>query len=1131
MSDADFLLSIFLMEAWETVSALEDGLPQLESAGDATVGATLQPLLVVTHRLKGAAGLQGFTPLADVAAMMEATLEAIPTGDLPARKAAIEKETGLLVHVKRALDAIAAGFPETLDEIAAAIAPLRSPAAIAPAIASAPASSVTAPAPAETAPVAAGASSEPASRDTDSAPLIPSTRADVAAPARAGEPGAGSVPEPPASFVSELTRVAREEERDEDESSSPLAAPPTLAPAAPAAEAIDAETSELLGYFAQEATEHLEAMTSSLLTLERNHADQEELTNLFRSVHTLKGAAYTVSLRTVGDLAHDVEDMLVAVREGGLPMTPSVIEAGFATVDAIRLMLAPGGDASPELSATVQRVYDSLRTAMAATPTSAAVLERPVAAPEHDGTVPTPPAERSAAREPSPAIEHKAAPPSGHKTSSVPAPGVSPTPERRASSVTEGPPSPAAERKASPLSEIAEVVARGVPGFASRVDAVEPAAADTDAASEAPAARFEVGARRAPATVASTPAPGSAPAAGGAQPTIRVNIDRLDGLMNLVGELVIARSRLDRRVIQLDRLGELLLFSRSRMAHAVRDFEAKHEFSQIPTAPAADGGDSTRQFAELEFDRYDDFNILARSMSEISADISEAQAQLAALIRTITEDSSQIQRLTGDLRSQVTRARMVPVGRLFGRFARPVREAARAEGKTVELEVSGESAEIDNTIMEHLADPLLHIVRNAVAHGIEPERDRLAAGKPARGTVYLNAYQQGGFVHIEVEDDGRGMDVEALRRRAVSLGFLRADTVLSRREALDLIFLPGFSTARETTHTAGRGVGMDVVRANVARLNGEIDVETEVGVGTRFTIRVPLTVVISDALLVRVGSETVAVPLNSVKLIFEVEPEAMRSVGRAELVRVEDELLDLLRLDALLGLPPSERTGAIPMLSLRAGGRAFAVAVDELVGKEEIVIKSLGGFLEGVGPFAGATISGDGRVILLLDPLRLLESGDLSLVPRGREVEELPPAAAPLPAGVRGRRIMLVDDSISVRKFVGRMLEKAGFTVITANDGADALQRLADVTVDLVITDLEMPHVNGYELIEDLRRRPNTRDVPVMILTTRAGDKHVDHARRLGVRHYLSKPVDEGRFVPLIESIMAEGARSGGGAR
>ena len=1063
MSDADFLLSIFLMEAWETVSALEDGLPQLEIAREATLAPTLQPLLVVTHRLKGAASLQGFTPLGEVAGLMEETLETIPAGSADERERAIDKVTGLLGHVKRALDAIAAGTPEALDEMATVLAEHRTPAL--------PATTPTAPPALDVAAPALDSWVEPMTAGPDREPL-------------AGATSERSLPE------------ARPTLNEEDDRSSPLAAPPTLAPAtatpAPTAEGIDAETAELLGYFAVEAAEHLEAMTRSLLTLERNLTDQDELTTLFRSVHTLKGAAYTVSLRAVGDLAHDVEDMLVAVREGGLPMTAPVVDAGFAAVDAIKLMLAPGGEESSELRAGVQRVYEGIRAAMAAAPSTPSGEERPAAA-DRDVT----PAAQSSVD-----------------------PHPLPVPERRVPSLSERETSP------RPIDYVPEGTPRAVPVLESGVAAIS---VEADAGADMPAPRFEVGARRAPAK-AGAEATGSG--AAGAHATIRVNIDRLDGLMNLVGELVIARSRLDRRVLQLDRLGELLLFSRSRMAHAVRDFEAKHEYSQIPAAPTANGEDSLRHFAELEFDRYDDFNILARGMSEISADISEAQAQLAALIRTITEDSSQIQRLTGDLRSQVTRARMVPVGRLFGRFARPVREAARAEGKTVELEVSGESAEIDNTIMEHLADPLLHIVRNAVAHGIEPESERRAVGKPARGTVYLNAYQQGGFVHIEVEDDGRGMEVEKLRARAIGLGFLRPDAQLSRREALDLIFLPGFSTARETTQTAGRGVGMDVVRANVARLNGEIDVETEVGVGTRFTIRVPLTVVISDALLVRVGSETVAVPLNSVKLIFEVEPEAMRSVGRAELVRVEDELLDLLRLDVLLGLPASEHKGAIPMLSLRAGGRAFALSVDELVGKEEIVIKSLGGFLEGVGPFAGATISGDGRVILLLDPLRLLESGDISLAPRGREVEEMP-MAAPVSAGsARARRIMLVDDSISVRKFVGRMLEKAGFTVITANDGADALQRLTDVTVDLIITDLEMPHVNGYELIEDLRRRPTTRDVPVMILTTRAGEKHVNHARRLGVRHYVSKPVDEGRFVPLIESIMAEASpRPGGAAR
>ncbi|MGH7279312.1 MAG: hybrid sensor histidine kinase/response regulator, partial [Candidatus Rokuibacteriota bacterium] len=472
----------------------------------------------------------------------------------------------------------------------------------------------------------------------------------------------------------------------------------------------------------------------------------------------------------------------------------------------------------------------------------------------------------------------------------------------------------------------------------------------------------------------------------------------------------------------------------------------------------------------------------------------------------------------GDLRAQVTRARMVPIGRLFARFARQVREAARTEGKAVALAVSGESAEVDDSIMEHLAGPLLHLVRNAVAHGIESEAERRAAGKSPHGTIYLNAYHQGGLIHVEVEDDGRGMDVEPLRERGVALGFVHHDAapLLSSREVLELIFLPGFSTAREVTSTSGRGVGMDVVRADVGRLNGEVEVETEVGIGTRFTIRLPLTVVISDALLVRVGRETLAVPLNAVRSIVHVAPSDVRSVGRAELVRVEEQVLDLLRLDVHLGLPRSEPTGPLPVVALRAGGRACAVAVDELVGKEEIVIKSLNGFLEGVGPYAGATIAGDGRVLLLLDPSRLLEPAEPGPGSAG-------PAMAAAVAPAHGRRVLLVDDSVSVRKFMGRMLEKAGFEVVTANDGADALDRLADVTVDVIVTDLEMPRVNGYELIEDLRRRPATREVPVIILTTRAGEKHVSAARRLGIRDHMTKPVDEAAFVRRLEALVADG--------
>jgi chemosensory pili system protein ChpA (sensor histidine kinase/response regulator) len=307
---------------------------------------------------------------------------------------------------------------------------------------------------------------------------------------------------------------------------------------------------------------------------------------------------------------------------------------------------------------------------------------------------------------------------------------------------------------------------------------------------------------------------------------------------------------------------------------------------------------------------------------------------------------------------------------------------------------------------------------------------------------------------------------------------------------------------------------MDVVRTNVTRLGGDIDVDTEVGAGTRFTIKLPLTIAISDAFLVKVGGEVLAVPVAAVQLVMRVRPSDVRTSGGGETVVVEDQLADFIRLHEALGLPRGSDAPIVPVLALRAGRKVLAVAVDELLGKEEVVVKSLGAFLEGMGPYSGATISGEGRVILLLDATRLAERGAGADV----IVEE---TMAPARLAANGRRVLLVDDSISIRKFVGQMLERGGFSVVVANDGIDALQHLGELEVDVVVTDLEMPRLNGYELIRDLRRRPGMRDVPIVVLTTRAGEKHATLARELGVSHYVAKPVDEHAFIRLVDTLVA----------
>src|SRR5215470_6834265 len=820
------------------------------------------------------------------------------------------------------------------------------------------------------------------------------------------------------------------------------------------------EQHDVLEYFLPETVEHLESMAQSLVALESEGASESELAALFRAVHTLKGAAYTVGCGVIGDLAHRVEDMLGEVREQKRPLDRAAIEIVFASLDALRLLVRSVEDRSDTRVAVFERATALLD---ALPPIGAAIVESSSIEPE---------------------LEQAAA---ATVMTSASAPGQV-----------------SLEEASQSLEPIA---------------AVEPVAA-----SPAPATRG--GARGRKSRKA---------ASGRVRASIRVSLDRLDALMNLVGELVIARSRLERHLIQLEQAGELLSFTQSRMTQTVAEFESKYADRMVPPARQSGGGSPEPGttalgdvFDELEFDRYDDFNLLARRMGEISNDLTEIQHQVTGLIRTVREDAGGVQRLSGALRDQITRARMVPVGRLFAPFVRMVRDGARAAGKSVALDVQGETVEMDTTIVELMADPLIHLVRNAIAHGIETEEERRGQDKPPQGTIHLGAAHKGGSIYIEVADDGRGIDVEAVGEAARRGGFVTAETLarLGERDILDLIFLPGLTTATSVTTAAGRGVGMDVVRANVSRLGGEIEVQTEVGRGTRFRIRLPLTVAISDALMVNVGPQTLAIPVPAVKGALSVRPEQVRTENGVELVEVEGEQVDLVRLDRVLQISGRAADGRLSIVALRTGRKTLAVVVDEFLAKEEIVIKNLGAFLQGIGPFSGATVTGQGRVILLLDALKLSEMSATAAWPRAAELHAAREAMAE-PTAEATRRVLLVDDSLSVRKFVGGMLERAGFHVVAARDGAEALQRLAEQTVDVIVTDLEMPRLNGYELIRDLNREPTTRDLPVVVLTTRAGAKHVSLARELGVAHYVAKPVDEASFVQLIESLAAAPARAG----
>jgi chemosensory pili system protein ChpA (sensor histidine kinase/response regulator) len=544
-------------------------------------------------------------------------------------------------------------------------------------------------------------------------------------------------------------------------------------------------------------------------------------------------------------------------------------------------------------------------------------------------------------------------------------------------------------------------------------------------------------------------------------------------------------------------------------------------------------------------DRYDDFSILSRSLTEISADITEILSQLDTFVRRVDSDIDEFTKLAHRLEDEITQARRVPIGNLYTRLSRTMRDAAKAAGKRVQLELAGAETELDTNILQQIADPLLHLLRNALAHGIESDEERYRLGKPDHGKVAVRTYHHGGQVYVEVEDDGCGIDWEQVRATAVNLGLAdpHEGANLSAAQLQDLLFRPGFSTVLRKNELAGRGVGLDVVRTNVRALNGEIAIETQKGLGTRFTLKLPLTLIISQALFVRAGKQIFAFPLAAVDEIRRVHASEIEAADGKLWTKVRDTVTEVLRLDQQLGLEPFGPVHGYNVLVLvKVAGKSAGIVVEEVLRKDEIVVKHLGEYLRDVKLFPGATIAPDGRLILLVDLSRLV-AGE-TVEPRPLMTAAPPPqrsgahlfAPSTVPPAESGlleaatdqtpdeKIVLLADDSISVRKFVGRMLEKAGYRVELAADGLEALEILGQTRCDLVVTDLEMPRTNGYELMAHLRQDPATQAIPILVVTSRAGAKHRDKALKLGAVDFLIKPLQEEQFIAAVHALIGPGA-------
>jgi len=824
---------------------------------------------------------------------------------------------------------------------------------------------------------------------------------------------------------------------------------------------------EILEFFVPEAEEHLQMVQDCLLGIETS-SDPETVHRLFRSMHTIKGSAAQVGLQRISRVAHSAEDLIGRMRDGEIKPTQQVIDLCLESVDVIKKLVYGQW---PDESA-LQTGVKSLLARLKQVGTTGGV----------------------AVSQPSETLK----PRTGNSAATQPA----------APATSSLSPSHAAE--------------------ASKQHVVE--SSDPDAEPE-----FITGLRS------------KEPAALPQSKSVRIALERLDSMMNVVGELVINRTRMLGRLAELERLADVLNFSKGRMSDKIGEFQEKHEFNRLVggftssyssqgiAASAAGFGDHS-EFTELEMDRYDDYNILSRSLTEISADVTEVLTQLDGFVRRVDSDIDEFTGLAHRLQDEITQARMVPIGNLYTRISRTVRDAAKAAGKLVELNLAGAETELDNSIIQQISDPLIHLVRNAVAHGLETTEERYRAGKTDHGNVAVRAYHRGNHIYIEVEDDGKGIDYDRVRKAAAEQGTYTQEQAerLSERELLELLFHPGFSTASRKTELAGRGVGLDVVRSNLTDLNGEIDVDTQAAIGTRFTLKVPLTLIISQALFVRSGGMSFAVPLSFVEEIRRVPAGTVEEIGGKLLTKVRDAVTEVVRLDSQLGLPKSEPVnGYYHLVLVSVAGRSVGAIVDEVIRKDEIVIKNLGEYLRNVKLFPGATIAPDGSLILLIDVNRLVAGESIErrpLMTNATAARIFAPGAAAVAAGhipsgaiervAAEKVVILADDSISVRKFVGRMLEKAGYRVRLAGDGLEALEIALQGHCDLIITDLEMPRTNGYELMMHLRQTPETRHIPVMVVTSRAGEKHRDRAMKEGAAAFLTKPVQDEQLIAAVQDLI-----------
>ena len=623
-----------------------------------------------------------------------------------------------------------------------------------------------------------------------------------------------------------------------------------------------------------------------------------------------------------------------------------------------------------------------------------------------------------------------------------------------------------------------------------------------------------VAARAATAAAAATAATGS---------LVRVRSDLLERVVNESGEVSIARSKLDNELGQMRQTLQDLTENVGRLRSQLREIEIQAE-SQIQARIALQR-ETSADFDPLEFDRYTRFQELTRMLAESVNDVATVQHNAMRSLDSASQDMVRQSQVLRELQQNLMRMRMVKFGSIGDRLYRVVRQAAKELGKRVAMDIRGASVEIDRGVLERMAGPIEHLLRNAVAHGIELPEQREAAGKAEAGDIRVEVRQEGNEVVLSFADDGAGLDFPAILERGRRLGLVDEHTEPNERDLAELIFAPGFSTASRVTELSGRGVGTDVVRSEVLSLGGRIDVESQRGTGARFTVHLPLTMAIAQVVLVSVGAARYAIPSSSVEQIVQLKPQALAAAYGDGSIDWQGARVPMHYLGTLAGIDDSRPIAQhlSPLVIVRSGNLRLAMHVDAVSHNHEVVVKNVGAQVARVPGVGGATVLGNGEIVLILNPARLAQTvlGALWLERpaaeiRGAALAEVPPT------------VMIVDDSLTVRKATQRLLLREGYEVMLAKDGVDALRQLQDRQPDVMLVDIEMPRMDGFDLTRNLRGDERFRDMPIVMITSRTADKHRNHALSLGVNAYLGKPYRDDELLGQVAMFTSSRRRQAG---